>query len=342
MAAINPKLEFYRFTLDHKDDQNKTFRDFAIESLGASKTVSSENAFKACFASFMKNLNTGFEENDKLQKTITLISKRTVNKHLDKKPTPILSKNYFYGVINGGSYGKDRILSDLADKEQSESIGKQKPVLSYYFVFVYLPSDYNEGFFMVHSNNSDDTITKAVRTYISKLFKKGPYRKPVMELFCPENFQEEFRNGAILKNMTFRTSFAENIPQDDPIAQMFKSYNIKIEATPNNKDVPVSIVTSIKDYLETKLFGSVKSATKLSEFNKVTMSTANTETKSSKTFEWNSRDASFTPVVYLENLVKLNDDKTPDFDKLKDYCITLFENMILKEIRPDQNAKRID
>lgn len=168
MASINPKLEFYRFKLNHKDGY-KTFKDYAIDVWGVGKAAREDSYFKKCFEEFMRNLNAGFEENDKLQKTITLISKRSVNKHLDNKPTMIGSKNIFHGVINGGPYGKERILSDIDNKEDSSTIGKKKPVLSYYYIFVYLPPNHNEGFFMVHSNNSDDSITAALRQYIEVL-----------------------------------------------------------------------------------------------------------------------------------------------------------------------------
>ena len=84
MASINPKLEFYRFKLNHKDGF-KTFKDYAIDVWGVGKAAREGSYFKKCFEEFMRNLNAGFEENDKLQKTITLISKRSVNKHLDNK-----------------------------------------------------------------------------------------------------------------------------------------------------------------------------------------------------------------------------------------------------------------
>lgn len=341
MANINPKLEFYKFKLNHKDG-DKTFRDFAIDALGESRTISPEKAFKKCFEVFMSNLNTGFEENDRLQKTITLISKRTVNKHLDKKPSINSVKSIFYGVINGGPYGKDRILSNIEDKELSETISKEKPVLSYYYIFVYLPPDHNEGFFMIHSNNSDDSITGAFRQYVAKMFKRGAYRKPIMEAFCPRQFQDEFKNGATLQNITFKTSYIDDIPQDNPLYEIFNQYTIKIEAIPKRKDVPASKANYVKNFLDDRFYGTTNTNKSLSEFDKVSLVTTNPETKTTKTFEWNNRDAEFVPVVYLEKFVRLEDDKTPNFEQLKTYCLDLFENTILQELRPDQYVERIE
>ncbi len=56
--------------------------------------------------------------------------------------------------------------------------------------------------------------------------------------------------------------------------------------------------------------------------------------KNPRTFEYNSIDNDFVPVVLLEDKVKINDG-IPDFNELKTYCANLFANEILKEIRPD-------
>lgn len=342
MASINPKLEFYRFKLNHKDGF-KTFKDYAIDVWGVGKAAREDSYFKKCFEEFMRNLNAGFEENDKLQKTITLISKRSVNKHLDNKPIMIGSKSIFHGVINGGPYGKERILSDIDNKEDSSTIGKKKPVLSYYYIFVYLPPNHNEGFFMVHSNNSDDSITAALRQYIAGLFKSGAYRKPAMEAFCPKKFQEEFNNGATIKNIKFTTSYVDDIPQNDPLREIFNEYTIKIEAIPKKKGVAAAFASRIKDLLDARIYGKdQENNMALSEFDRVSLSTTNQGTKTSKTFEWNSRDAEFVPVVYLENHVRLEDDRTPNFAELKQYCMTLFEETIIHELRPDLEIKHND
>lgn len=342
MASINPKLEFYRFKLNHKDGY-KTFKDFAIDEWGVGKAAREESYFRKAFEIFMRNLDTGFEENNKLQKTITLISKKSVNKHVEDKPTPIISKSVFHGVINGGPYGKERILSDIDNKEDSSTIGKKKPVLSYYYIFVYLPPNHNEGFFMVHSNNSDDSITAALRHYIAKLFKSGAYRKPIVEAFCPKKFQEEFNNGATIKNIKFTTSYVDDIPQNDPLSEIFNEYTIKIEAIPKKKGVAASFATRIKEILDDRFYGKDHLNNKtLSEFDRVSLSTTNNGTKTSKTFEWNSRDAEFVPVVYLENHVRLEDDRTPDFADLRQYCMRLFDETIIHELRPDLQIKQND
>ena len=42
------------------------------------------------------------------------------------------------------------------------------------------------------------------------------------------------------------------------------------------------------------------------------------------------------PVVYLKDkIANYNDDETPDFKELNDYCKEIFHSIVLPEIRPD-------
>ena len=83
--SYNPKLEFFRFTLNHKD-KSKTFRDFAVECLGVDKSASDTEVFQSIFKYFMSTPETGFADNDQLRKVLTWIDDKEVNIHYDKKP----------------------------------------------------------------------------------------------------------------------------------------------------------------------------------------------------------------------------------------------------------------
>lgn len=115
--SYNPKLEFFTFPLNHKE-KDKTFRDFAIECLDVDKTKTDQEVFKACFEYFMSIPESGFAENDRLKKVLTWINNKDVNIHYDKKPSLFSSENVFAGVITGGKYGEDGILSNMEDKNR--------------------------------------------------------------------------------------------------------------------------------------------------------------------------------------------------------------------------------
>lgn len=72
------------------------------------------------------------------------------------------------------------------------------------------------------------------------------------------------------------------------------------------------------------------------------MHTRNSDTNSTKQFEWNDRDMNLVPVVYLKDRVKILDDGTPEFIELDEFCQKLFKEDILPELRPDKNVERVD
>ena len=340
--ATNPKLEFYRFKLNHKDSNFKTFKDFAIDVLGGAISISNEEAFKLCFEKFMSAFHNNYAKDEKRKKAITVIEDPKLNKHLDKKPAFSSSKSIVYGVINGGSYGKERIAADIADKKDASTINDKKAVMLYYYIFAYFPPEHNEGFFMIHSNGSDETITTIFREYIVSLFKGGSYNKPIPEQYCPKSFQDDFKKDAIIKSMIFSTSVIDDTHTQNPISSLVKQYNIKIEIAPKNAKQKIAIKSAqqLYNFFADKFYSTGKKGIPLKEFSQTRLNTENEVSKAPKVFEWNTREHDFVPVVHLNGKVKMMADDTPDFIDLKRYCLELFENQILNELRADNNGTK--
>lgn len=338
-----PRLDFFRFPLNHNSGEFKTFRNFMIENRGCKKTDSDTTIFQEIFKYFMNAPQKDFAKNNRLKKVFTLIKNKTINKHYDKRPSIHSNDFIFSGVITGGAYGKERILSDLEDKTASEKVKATQPVLQYYYIFVYIPVNHNEGFFMIHSNGPDESISNLMRNYIASLFKKGEYNKPIMQSFCPKDFQSEFKENALIKNFSFKTTIIDNqINENNPIKDLISEYDIKIEAIPKNKEIPIDSANIIMGYFRNKIFGKNDYNKRLDEFENVKMSAKNKETNSSKTFEWNLKDEEFIPVVFLKGRILFEEDDTPNFESLKKYCENLFNDTILKEIRKDLDVRRIN
>jgi len=337
----NPKLDFFRFKLKHKSREYKTFRDFMLESGKCKKQDSDFKIFNKLYGYFMNELNNDFAKNDSVKKVMTLISnkgKRIINKHWDERPQPDCAKNIIAGVVNGGTYGKERILTELGHKDNANNLKADQPVLQYYYIFVYLPLDHNEGFVMIHTDSAEESISNFARKYVAQLFSIGDYQKPTMRIFAPKYFQDEYRKEAVLTSMSFQTTFVDSqIEEDNPIKEVMSDYDVKISITPKGKgDKNLGVMGYIRDYLMDRAFG-VKTFTKrLGEFDQCTVNTVNKSTRSSKTFDWNMRDAELSPVVYLNDKVALNSDGTVNLAALDIYCKDLFDNQILKDLRPDK------
>lgn len=337
----NPKLDFYRFKLKHKSGANKTFREFMLESGKCSQRDSDSKIFGKLYEYFMNELKTDFAKNDSIKKVMTLISNsgnRNINKHWDKQPKPHLEKHIIAGVVNGGPYGKERIVTKLSKKDDTNNLSFDQPVLQYYYIFLYLPVDHNEGFMMIHTDSAEESISNFARNYIAKLFSIGDYQKPVMKVFAPQCFQDEYKRGAVVKSMSFQTTYIDNqIEDNDPIKEVMGNYDVKINITPKgNGEKGLGILENMRNYIKQRIFGAKDYTKQLDEFDKCTVNTINKDTKSSKTFDWNMRDSELTPVVYLDGKVAINNDGTVNLAAIDRYCKDLFDNQIVRELRPDK------
>lgn len=336
----NPKLDFFRFKLKHKSGADKTYRDFMLESGKCSNRDSDSKIFGKLFEYFMDEIKTDFAKNDSIKKVMTLISnkgRRIINKHWDERPKPDIAKNIITGVVNGGAYGKERIVAKLSKKEEANNLAVDQPVLQYYYIFLYLPVDHNEGFMMIHTDSAEESISNFARNYIVKLFNIGDYQKPTMRKFAPKYFQNEYRQGAVVKSMSFQTTYVDNQIEDgDPIKDVMDNYDVKINITPKGEgNKGLAIMESIRNYIKQRFFGAESYKKQLEEFDKCIVNTINKDTKSSKTFDWNLKDSELTPVVYLDGKVAINEDGSVNLVALDNYCKDLFDSQILREIRPD-------
>lgn len=343
----NPKLEFFRFELKHKSDNKKTFRQFMLENGKATVRQKDNTIFGNLFKYFMEKPAKGFERNDGLQKVVTLIGnkgRKKINKHFNERPKVKFPGYIISGVINGGPFGKDRILSNLEKKDKSETILSTQPVLQYYYIFLYLPLDYHEGFVMVHSDSSEETITQALRSYIAELFKIGDYNKPNMRVYVPKYFRDEYKDGAILTSMTFvNTEMSADLEDDDPIKDVISEYEVRITLTPKGEaHADMSLLEKLKNRFGRNRFGTQEFSHGLDEYQKCTINTKNAEANSTKTFDWNCREQELSPTVFLKDRVAIGDDGTPIFSDLDKFCHKLFNDEILPEIRPDLYVGRVD
>lgn len=340
----NPKIEFFRFKLKHKTGNMKTFRDFMVENGKCKNRDTDAKIFGKLYEYFLNDLKVDFAKSESIKKVMTLISnrgRRIINKHWDERPMPNIAKNIISGVVNGGTYGKERIVTKLTKKDETNNLAIDQPVLQYYYIFLYLPVDHNEGFMMIHTDSAEESISDFARKYLADLFSIGDYQKPIMRIFAPKCFQDEYKNGAVVKTMSFQTTYVDNqIEDDDPIKDVLGDYDVKISITPKGEgDKSLNVMGMIRDYFRSRVFGAQNYTKQLGDFEKCTVSTRNEQTKTSKTFDWNLRDSEMAPVVYLNDKVAINEDGTVNLAALNTYCKDMFETTIKNELRPDLNVE---
>jgi len=342
--AENPKIEFFRIRLKAKSKKTeKTFRDFAIDELNGDIDITNEDAFKLCFNHFISRIQTGHSKNAKHKKTITIISDPKTNPYHTLQPKLRIKENIISGVISGGPYDKDAIVSNIADVADNSILGKNKSILLPYYIFVYLPSDHSEGFFAIHSNSVEETVTHIVKRYISILFTGSNFLKAELYPYVPQSFQDEFKDGALIKSMTFSSTIIDNItPTSKPINSILNEYDINIQIVPKKTQISILDSPKLLKFINKMTFTkNDKDSVKLEGFKKKKFIAKNQITKKEKVFEWNSKDHSFQPTIYLNGRVEINDG-TPDFKELDELCMNLFEGEIKPELRPDLNVSKFN
>lgn len=335
--ALRPKLEFYTLKLVSKDLEYKTFREFAIQELYERRPSSETQIMNKLFDYFMSQLVTEKAKDRSIQKQLKLI-KTSSNKHLANKPTVDVQRNIIYGVINGGRFGRDGMMSDsTAGAEDASAFGKNKTILRYYYFLLYLPLDHDEGFFIIHSNSKEETITDMFKIYIERLFRGGGFQRPSLNVFCPKSFQDEFKEVAVIKSVEFRNTYLDEVFTNDGINSYQKEYEVKIEIKPKNYDVPITVKSEMTNFLSKLGFNRDEYGTEqLTNFESKKVTLNSPFSKSNRTFDFDDEDINVVPVVYLEGrLMNYNDDGTPNFDELNQLCQNIFLDEVLPEIRPD-------
>lgn len=339
--ALNPKLEFFRFTLKPKDKNFKTFKEFAITKFELDKSSSDAEIMKKYFSYFIESLDGDYSKDENQKKQITLIKNEEVNKYLQYQPKFKSDANVIHGVINGGSYGRERILTNKNDTNECTEMSLDDSVLQYYYFLLYLPLDHNEGGFILHSNSGSESITKIFRRFISKIFGHDGFYKTEAELFSPISFQDEFKKGSHLQNMSFKKSFVDNIPNTNGISNKLDEYDIIVKVVPKNKGISISQINKVRNLFSKFILSRGNQTDIIGDFDETKFEVRNPINKSNKTFEWNKKDNEFAPVVYLEGRIdNFNLDGTPDFKELEDLCQNLFNDEVLPELRPDLNVTR--
>lgn len=335
---LRPKLEFIRFTLNCGDGVFKTFRDFAIEVLNVKKTATDAQLMNRMLDYFTGTLATEKAKDNSIKKQLKLIRSKT-NKYHAHIPKASVKDNVISGVISGGRFGRHGLMSDSkVDVEDAKTIDKNNTILRYYYFFLYVPLDHNEGFLCIHSNSKEETVTELMRTFVSKLFSGlNGYRRPLTHPFCPKLVREEFKQEAILSELVFRDTILDNIFHSDGLQGKDEPFEIEIKIRPKGESRAGVTKVMLQRVMTRLRITRPNGSDSLSDFRTKKATVKNLNSSSNRSFDINKESIdSIVPVVYLDDKIKVfNDDDTPDFAELDTFCYKLFREQIIPELRPD-------
>ena len=325
--AHNPKLEVYQVWLNPNRNEEKTFRDFLIETIEENNNeIENSEIYLNFFKKFIRTIDTDdFIANNRKKKAFTAYdtnSSQPINSTISIKP----NKNVIEGTIEGGKYGLKRNKSSVGNKSNKEGINQEDIILDKFYFSLYTPLDSELGILFIQSY-STETISDIFSEFIKTFFSlQGSYKKAKVEKFVPTRLVNEFRNSSNVKRFTFNTRFVFNQLSNSPIGLEEEEFVIKIEAVSKHGLSKESLPNWI-NAVGSKVFNS----TPLSNFNKGKVYLKNTDSKKETPFDIDS-DLEIKPVIYLENRISIGMDGIPNFSELSDYCANLLENEIIPEM----------
>ena len=162
------------------------------------------------------------------------------------------------------------------------------------------------------------------------------YKKTIINRFCPSSFQDEFKDGAIIKTVKFQNTFLDNIFTADGITTENTEYDVQISITPKGNNVPINSISSLNRLINALSFKRRTTTNLLSSFNSRKMILRSPISNSEKVFEMDDEMTDFVPVVFLDGRINdYNDDETPNFNSLDLLCKNYLRDEVLQEIRLD-------
>lgn len=341
MSAYNPRIDFFRIQLVHKSDEFKTFKDFIIEVLNKSKVHSDTQLLQFLTDDMISLLQSDMAVDDHIKKQVRWINKKA-NLYKDFKPNADISNFIIHGVLSGGRYGRNGIITDrdITEEESSaSSLNPDKAIHKYSYFMLYTPFDHNEGVLMVHSNSRDESITDIMKTFFTKFFKRGDYKKPVLMRFCPLYLQNQFTQRSFLKQINLKTSYVEDSINKIGIQNGITNYNIQILITPRQGEDHHHFSIDDAKELMTKfaLHHNLKGQQLFSKFGTRQVTMEDEHSKHVQTFEMDKDDVDLCPVIDVRNVLPDDSDYqrdgTPRFDRLHDVLLNVLHEEIIPELR---------
>lgn len=330
-AHFNPKLELFKFSLNPNNISSCSFKDFIIKKLALKNTISDQDAFRALFEYFMRDLNVGVSLDEKNNKVISLPID-SVNRYKAFKPI-IKSKTFvFEGVISGGKYNERSILMDVTNKQNSSEIKNIQSIQKYHYIFVYMPPKDYEGYIMVHNNNMADSITSSMKKYLERIFLlNGYYKKIKFERYCPDEIKRIFQEGLTLQSISYSTRKTNDIISNNTIIDTMNGFSVKVQFTPKDQTLTSCFFEPVANMFKQLRLSLGNKGKELSNFERIQVTASNHNLSCTKTYDLYVDNNNVIPVINLEDKVTILADGTPDFNELRQYCEKIFETNIKTE-----------
>ncbi|QXP62193.1 hypothetical protein [Polaribacter sp. HaHaR_3_91] len=257
---------------------------------------------------------SGYNDSSKKRKAFRL-------KDISKK----FANSIIHGVIEGGPYDSGKTSGNKKTKRESKKIGKNIIIQDDFYFLLQTKLNEKTGILILQTYGQEN-IDDIFKPFIKNLFKfSGQTYKAVIEPFIPNSIKDLAKETAIVSELNYSTKdLTVNHISDERIGDDLEAkFNIKISIVPIDESLPLHTLSKWRKALGNSVLKLPNREVSLDDFNSKTGYLKSDTLKNPTRFEIQKDSISVKPTIYLEKIeeVDIEENGTPNWTTLKDYCI---------------------
>ncbi len=260
--ALSGQIEFYKVLL-LGGNEDYTFRTFAKDYCynGDVENPSENDLFMSLFQKILTTFDSQVNAYESLKKGVSIY-------HADDvEANTILSvatnQKIIEGFVDGGYYGLRRKMSNMDKSEQTE-ITINKIVTDRYYVYMYFPFTHNVGVLMIEKRGNL-TVSKVICKVLESVFHNDVGIKSKVVRFLPSQMVQEFRDGAVIDQMTYSRQISSAVMGEGVIDEE-EMYDVTIQIKPRNEEYSYNRLNVLMDKVNAMSFSVLGHQFSLGDF----------------------------------------------------------------------------
>lgn len=315
IMAHEPKLSVYTIKLrptSQCTDKSNRFLFQILTNNSAKETDSS--LFLNFFQHFLKKLDTKEMVKDEISKK-SFSSYHHDNHTLNhkKKIFPDIHNFIFDGVVFGGSFGRERKMTNLNNKSKSKDVKADDVLNEDFYIFLYIPPQSQTSILMIMSY-SDESIDSVIQKFFSKLFAAPNFfNNATIKKFFPKSIVENFKSNSEISSYSYITEIPSETLLDQTIQSFTENFKITVKIKPLKKGLTIEQF----DECTPKLNGTIFSKLSLGSFKSKKASLKDKGTNTTSQFDLGN-DFEIHPNIILSKYINVDEENL--IDEIKPYC----------------------